>query len=556
MSATECLFVCLSIALNAETVRAVASPLPSPVPHISTHSLATPSELLYAHQQTPAGPHAANAEHLYLHQHHPASSSPSSQQQHLSVPVAAQAQQQQGSSPQLAAVHSLQAPQYSNTLHPHHSSMPPPRSPVASWDHTRQQQQQYLGEMPELMPSHMMASSPHRVARRPFDKYPPSSRASLAEKFQHRLVSEDSQEQLGYKSDQETYVQPARAPATYHDGYSSDWDTVTLPRGHSVSHPPDGTVQYFRGAPCSPVRTLPRRGSSPVSPRVMTRSPRKVAGSPVQSYTVQAPHPLKPVAGGTVDGPALFLLPEYCGDVRTSKEGYSLPVRRSPQPGWAPEKLAPHAEGEDLPPSQSSSSLSSSVCLPSEDPSSLTSEGATPEGGPAPCFRVAQEQCEQPAPPLPPRPRTHSGEASTLAPTPPPKPEFLLQRSSVPGRSSTDSQEHHNEIVLEKGSEADFVLENRPPLLGVFVKEVNPQGSAAGKLQVGDKILKVDDLDVSSAEHQQLNECNGHLFNLPPEAGHRNRKTVLISTLAGLEDQLKNEQDVIRNFRFQSHPVS
>lgn len=314
---------------DAETVRAVASPSPSPVPHISTHNPATPSEL-YVNQQNPAGLHVANAEHFYLHhQHHPASP-------HLSSAAAA-AQVSQGSAPPVAAVHSLSAPQYSNTLHPHHANMPPPppRSPVASWDHVRhQQQQQYSGDMAELPPGHAIASSPHCIPRRPFDKYPPSSRASLAEKFQHRLVSEDSQEQLGYKSDQETYVQPTRPlSAAYHDGYSSDWDTMTLPRGHSISHPPDSSVQYFRGAPCSPVRTLPRRGSSPVSPRVMSRSPRKVVGSPVQTYTVQAPHPLKPAAG-MADGPALYLLPEYYGDVRTSKEGYSLPVRRSPQPGW------------------------------------------------------------------------------------------------------------------------------------------------------------------------------------------------------------------------------
>lgn len=378
----------------------------------------------------------------------------------------------------------------------------------------------------ESVASHAMAS-PHRVARRPFEKYPPSSRASLAEKFQHRLVSEDSQEQLGYKSDQETYVQPttaARQP--YHDGYSSDWDTMTLPRGHSISHPQDpAIVQYFRsggggGAPGSPVRTLPRRGSSPVSPRVMARSPRKVAGSPVQGYVVQAPHPLKPLTG-TADGPALYLLPEYCGDVRTSKEGYSLPVRRSPQPGWGPpEQLAPHAEGEDLPPSQSSSSLSSSVCLPSEDPSSLTSEGLTPDGATptpgTPCFRVApvqgEEQEQPPPPPLPPRPRAHSGEASTAAPTPPPKPEFLLQRSHS-GRS-TNSQGHQNEVVLDKGLEADFVLEKRTSSPGVFVKEVNPQGSAAGRLQVGDQILKVDDLDVSGAE---VNYVLGALVSAGPK---------------------------------------
>ncbi|XP_065290037.1 uncharacterized protein Lap1 isoform X2 [Dermacentor albipictus] len=508
----------ISMCTDLETVGAVASPSPSPVPHISTHNLATPSEL-YVNQQTPAGLHVASAEHVYLHhQHHPASP-------HLSsAAVTAAAQVSQGSVPPVATMHSLSAPQYSNTLHPHHANMPPPpRSPVASWDHVRhQQQQQYSGDIAELPPGHTIASSPQRIPRRQFEKYPPSSRASLAEKFQHRLVSEDSQEQLGYKSDQETYVQPTRPlSAAYHDGYSSDWDTVTLPRGHSISHPPDSSVQYFRGVPCSPVRTLPRRGSSPVSPRVMSRSPRKVVGSPVQTYTVQAPHPLKPVAGMT-DVPALYLLPEYYGDVRTSKEGYSLPVRRSPQPEWGPsERLAPHAESEDLPPSQSSSSLSSSLCLPSEDPCSLTSEGVTPEGGPAPgtpCFRVAQEQCEQPAPPLPPRPRAHSGEASATAPTPPPKPEFLLQRS-VSNRSA-HSQEHQNEIVLDKGSDADFVLENRPTSPGVFVKEVNPQGSAAGKLQVGDKILKVDDLDVSNAE---VNYALGALVS----AGSKVRLTLL-----------------------------
>ncbi|XP_075527921.1 leucine rich repeat containing protein 7 lap1 isoform X2 [Dermacentor variabilis] len=508
----------ISMCTDLETVGAVASPSPSPVPHISTHNLATPSEL-YVNQQTPAGLHVASAEHVYLHhQHHPASP-------HLSsAAVTAAAQVSQGSVPPVAAMHSLSAPQYSNTLHPHHANMPPPpRSPVASWDHVRhQQQQQYSGDIAELPPGHTIASSPHCIPRRQFEKYPPSSRASLAEKFQHRLVSEDSQEQLGYKSDQETYVQPTRPlSAAYHDGYSSDWDTVTLPRGHSISHPPDSSVQYFRGVPCSPVRTLPRRGSSPVSPRVMSRSPRKVVGSPVQTYTVQAPHPLKPVAGMT-DVPALYLLPEYYGDVRTSKEGYSLPVRRSPQPEWGPsERLAPHAESEDLPPSQSSSSLSSSLCLPSEDPSSLTSEGVTPEGGPAPgapCFRVAPEQCEQPAPPLPPRPRAHSGEASATAPTPPPKPEFLLQRS-VSNRSA-HSQENQNEIILDKGSDADFVLENRPTSPGVFVKEVNPQGSAAGKLQVGDKILKVDDLDVSNAE---VNYALGALVS----AGSKVRLTLL-----------------------------
>ncbi|XP_037288334.1 leucine rich repeat containing protein 7 lap1 isoform X2 [Rhipicephalus microplus] len=504
----------LPMCTDLETVRAVASRSPSPVPHNSSHNLATPSHL-YANQQTPAGLHAASAEHPYLHhQHHPPSP-------HLSSAVA---RAPQGSMPPVAAVHSMPAPQYSNTLHPHHANMPPtPHNPVPSWDHVRhQQQQQYSGDMAELPPGHAIASSPHRIPRRPIDKYPPSSRASLAEKFQHRLISEDSQEQLGYKSDQETYVQPTRPlSAAYHDGYSSDWDTMTLPRGHSISHPPDGSIQYFRGAPCSPGRTLPRRGSSPVSPRVMSRSPHKVAGSPVQTYTVQAPHPLKPVAG-MADGTALYLLPEYCGDVRTSKEGYCLPVRRSPQPGWGPaEKLAPHAESEDLPPSQSSSSLSSSLCLPSEDPSSLTSEGVTPEGAPAPgapCFRAAPEQCEQPAPPLPPRPRAHSGEGSATAPTPPPKPEFLLQRS-VSSRS-TDAQEHQNEIVLDKGSDADFVLENRPTSSGVFVKEVNPQGTAVGKLQVGDKILKVDDLDVSNAE---VNYALGALVS----AGSKVRLTLL-----------------------------
>ncbi|KAL3252400.1 hypothetical protein MRX96_017712 [Rhipicephalus microplus] len=162
----------------------------------------------------------------------------------------------------------------------------------------------------------------------------------------------------------------------------------------------------------------------------------------------------------------------------------------APQPGWGPaaEKLAPHAESEDLPPSQSSSSLSS--------------------------FSVSTDQHH----PCPPRPRAHSGEGSATAPTPPPKPEFLLQRS-VSSRS-TDAQEHQNEIVLDKGSDADFVLENRPTSSGVFVKEVNPQGSAVGKLQVGDKILKVDDLDVSNAE---VNYALGALVS----AGSKVRLTLL-----------------------------
>lgn len=74
--------------------------------------------------------------------------------------------------------------------------------------------------------------------------------------------------------------------------------------------------------------------------------------------------------------------------------------------------------------------------------------------------------------------------------------------------------------MLDKGSDADFVLENRPTLSGVFVKEVNPQGSAVGKLQVGDKILKVDDLDVSNAE---VNYALGALVS----AGSKVRLTLL-----------------------------
>ncbi|KAG0422252.1 hypothetical protein HPB47_001912 [Ixodes persulcatus] len=341
-------------------------------------------------------------------------------------------------------------------------------------------------------PQHAAKPHPHS---HPFEKFAVAgSRGSLVEKFQHRLVvsAEDSVDQQGYKSDQETYVQqpgksgaPARA---YHDGYSSDWDaSATLPRGFSLSRPPDVVPGYFRQCPASPGRTLPRRGSSPVSPRMCTRSPRKMA-----AFAVQAPHPLMPAPAaleGAAEGAAPFLLPQYCGDLRTSKEGYSLPVRRGPPPAdWAP---ASQAKTCPL--------------------SSLNS--VTPDSGPSPttpCFQVPEEEEEEEeeAPPLPPRPR---GDSSS-APVPPPKPDFLLQRSV--SCKSADLPLIQSEVVLEKGSEVDFVLENRVSVPGVFVKEVNPRGVAAGKLEVGDKILRVDGLDVSSAE---VNYALGALVSSGPK---------------------------------------
>lgn len=53
------------------------------------------------------------------------------------------------------------------------------------------------------------------------------------------------------------------------------------------------------------------------------------------------------------------------------------------------------------------------------------------------------------------------------------------------------------------------------------------------------------------------NECNGHLFSFPP--GSRtcgNCETVIISTLVGLEDQLKSEQNANCNFHFHYHLVT
>ncbi|XP_029841399.2 protein lap1 isoform X2 [Ixodes scapularis] len=508
----------IAMCTDLETVKSLASqPCQSPpLSSIVTRNPAPSPDLHQLHhqhlQQHPGAPHAA------AHQQE--------QQQHQQQLLLLQHEQQQQAHHHPAQPH---ATAHHPTPHQHqtlprqqvapHRASPQQQHHQASWEDTQRQYERGVDSAYQHHePQHAAKPHPHS---HPFEKFAVAgSRGSLVEKFQHRLVvsAEDSVDQQGYKSDQETYVQqpgksgtPARG---YHDGYSSDWDaSATLPRGFSLSRPPDVVPGYFRQCPASPGRTLPRRGSSPVSPRMCTRSPRKMA-----AFAVQAPHPLRPAPAaleGAAEGAAPFLLPQYCGDLRTSKEGYSLPVRRGPPPAdWAPpERLAPRAEDEDLAPSQSSSSLASSGCLPGEDLSLSSLNSVTPDSGPSPttpCFQVPEEEEEEEeeAPPLPPRPR---GDSSS-APVPPPKPDFLLQRSV--SCKSADLPLVHNEVVLEKGSEVDFVLENRVSVPGVFVKEVNPRGVAAGKLEVGDKILRVDGLDVSSAE---VNYALGALVSSGPK---------------------------------------
>ncbi|CAN8003667.1 unnamed protein product [Ixodes hexagonus] len=507
----------IAMCADLETVKSLASqPCQSP-----------PLSSIVARNPAPS-PDLHQLHHQHLQQH---TAAHQQDQQHQLLLLQQQEQQQAHHHPAQphAATHhlhtaSMAGHQYQTLPRhqmPHRSS--PQQQHQVSWEDSQRQYEHGIDmAFQHHEQQHPAKTHPHL---HPFEMFAiAGSRGSLVEKFQHRLVvsAEDSVDQQGYKSDQETYVQqPGKSGAptrAYHDGYSSDWDaSATLPRGFSLSRAPDVVPGFFRPAPASPGRTLPRRGSSPVSPRMCVRSPRKMA-----AFAVQAPHPLKPapaVLEGAAEGAAPFLLPQYCGDLRTSKEGYSLPVRRGAPPpsDWAPqERLAPRAEDEDLAPSQSSSSLASSVCVPSEDMSlSSLNSSVTPDSGQSPttpCFKVPEEEeeeeAEEEAPPLPPRPR---GDCSG-APVPPPKPDFLLQRS-VSSRSA-DHPLVQSEVVLERGSEVDFVLENRSSVPGVFVKEVNPHGVAAGKLEVGDKILRVDGLDVSSAE---VNYALGALVSSGPK---------------------------------------
>lgn len=149
--------------------------------------------------------------------------------------------------------------------------------------------------------------------------------AQLNDKF--RIVSEDVVEPPGYQSDHETYVQPPKTlPPAYHDGYSSDWDSVTTLRRHPtpLRAIPLDVAATNGGVPTRLPRHLHPMRDPRVAPSQHDGRRSKVAADVPYSFAVSSPSKSESPRGEQVR-----LLSQYRANLRTSRDGYSLPLDRS-----------------------------------------------------------------------------------------------------------------------------------------------------------------------------------------------------------------------------------